>query len=559
MAERVSQPIASSSATGRQARREQRVPEEKAVREILRAAAREHVARERLVPPLTLEELRAHTRIVIESLGQDPAYSDFTTVMLGNETWRETLAGIPFDRRVVLLPQCLRTRGECPAEMDEFGLLCEQCGRCLIGEFQAEAQALGCVTLVAEGTTVVTRLLEQGRVDAVIGVSCLHVLERAFPHAAMHAIPSIAIPLSRDGCDATGVDADWVREAMRLKSEGKWSGRLDIDALRWEVEKWFQMDALQSLLGSGGTFTEQTALEWLAQAGKRWRPLLAVCVHKTLAGLRDGDPLPDHVRKVALATECFHKASLLHDDIEDGDEFRYGAPTLARQHGMPIALNLGDYLIGEGYRLLAESGLAPSQQARAFKIVAEGHRTLCLGQGAELSWMRHSSPLTTTQVLDLFRRKTAPAFEVALRLGAVCADADEALEEPLQRFSAALGIAYQIQDDLEDAFDPQAPGDAAARRPSILVSIACEQASGAPRARLEIALDARSSGASRKEIFRDVFLMLRTEEKARQLLEHYRNEALRSLSPLQNAHLKGLLRRLVGRLLGPPPTGASKA
>ncbi|HNU98314.1 MAG TPA: polyprenyl synthetase family protein [Verrucomicrobiota bacterium] len=559
MAEPSPRPAAVSTPDRRLARPAQRVPKDKAMRELLRAAARDHVARHRLVPPLTLEELRAHTRAVIESLGQDPAYSDFTTVLIGNETWRETLAGIPFDRRVVLLPQCLRTRGDCAAEMDEFGLLCEQCGRCLIGEFQAEAQGLGCVTLVAEGTTVVTRLLEQGRVDAVIGVSCLHVLERAFPHAAMHAIPGIAIPLFRDGCDATGVDADWVREAIRLKSEVVWPGRLDIDALRREVERWFQIDELQSVLGCAGTFTELKAHEWLAQAGKRWRPLLTVCVHNTLAGLADTDSLPDSVRKVAMATECFHKASLLHDDIEDGDEFRYGAPTLARQHGMPIALNLGDYLIGEGYRLLADSGLTPLQRVRAFKIAAEGHRSLCLGQGAELDWMRSASPLTTAQTLDLFRCKTAPAFEVALRLGAVCADADEAIEEPLRRFSAALGIAYQIRDDLDDAFDPQAPGDAAARRPSILVSIACEQASGDARARLQLAFGTEASAATRREIFRDVFLMLRTEDKARQLLEHYRNEAQRSLSPLQNAHLKGLLRRLVGRLLGPPPTAPAKA
>ncbi len=559
MAEPLSAPLSPSSAISLPKRAPQRVPADKAIRDTLRDAARERVARERLVPPLTLEELRTHARGVLESLGQDAAYSDFTTVMLGNETWRETLAGIPFDRRVLLLPQCLRQRKECPAEMDDIGLLCEQCGRCLIGEFQAEAQALGYVALVAEGTTVVTRLLEQGHVDAVIGVSCLHVLERAFPHAAMHAIPGIAIPLFRDGCDATGVDVDWVREAIHLKSGAKWPGRLDIDGLRQEVDDWFRSDALKHTLGCAGTFTEEKALAWLAQAGKRWRPLLAVCVHKTLAGLADNDPLPEPVRKVAIATECFHKASLLHDDIEDGDEFRYGEPTLARRHGVPIALNLGDYLIGEGYRLLADSGLPSPQQARAFRIAAEGHRTLCLGQGAELYWMRHPLPLTTAQVLDLFRQKTAPAFEVALCLGAVCAGADEALEEPIRHFSAALGIAYQIKDDLEDAFDPQSPGDAAARRPSILVSIACEQASGEVRERLELMLKTESPAETRATAFRDIFLALRVEEKARQLLDHYRNEAIRSLSPLQNSQLKGLLRRLVGRLLGTPPADSIKA
>ncbi len=537
----------------------QRVPADKSVRDILRAAAREHVAREQLVPPLTLEELRGHARNLVRALGQDPAFDDFTTVLLGNETWRETLAGIPFDRRVLLLPQCLRTRRECPAEMDEFGLLCEQCGRCQIGDFQAEALALGYVVLVAEGTTVVTRLLEQGHVDAVIGVSCLHVLERAFPHTANHAIPSIAIPLFRDGCDATGVDVDWLRETVQSKSGAQWPGRLDLDALRGEVNGWFALEALQHILGGAGTFTEEKALAWLAQAGKRWRPLLAVCVYKTLAGLADNDPLPDFVRRIAIATECFHKASLLHDDIEDGDDFRYGEPTLARQHGIPIALNLGDYLIGEGYRLLAECGISARQQARALKIAAEGHRTLCLGQGAELRWARESSLLTTAQVLELFRHKTAPAFEVALRLGAVCADADETLEQPLHCFSESLGVAYQIKDDLEDAFAAHSPSDTAARRPSILVAIAGEQSGGAVLARLETALNTASPAEGQKEVFRDIFLALRVEEKARLLLEHYRNEAIRSLSPLHNAHLKGLLQRLVGRVLGTPPQERPKS
>jgi geranylgeranyl pyrophosphate synthase len=525
----------------------QRVPEDKALRDSLRAAARAHVEREGLVPPLTLEELRTHARTLIRNLGADPAYQDFTTVMVGNETWRDTLSGIPFDRRVLLLPQCLRQRKECPAEMDEIGLLCEQCGRCLIGEFQAEAEALGYVVLVAEGTTVVTRLLEQGRVDAVVGVSCLHTLERAFPHAAAHAIPGIALPLFRDGCDATGVDVDWLRDAVRLKSAEKWPGRLDIDQLRGEVDSWFKLENLRTRMRSADTFTEEKSLAWLAQAGKRWRPLLAMCVFKSLSGLGEDDAVPEAICKVSLATECFHKASLLHDDIEDGDDFRYGEMTLACRYGMPIALNLGDYLIGEGYRLLADSGVSAGQQARMFKIAAEGHRSLCLGQGAELCWVREPAPMSTAQVLDLFRNKTAPAFEVALRLGAVCANADENVEQSLKRFSEALGIAYQIRDDLEDAFTPQTPGDAAARRPSILVSLAYEQAAPELRQRLEVAWQTGNSAAHRQEVFRDLFLTLKIEEKARQLLDHYRNEAIRSLSPLQNSHLKGLLRRLVGR------------
>src|SRR5260370_19193846 len=64
--------------------------------------------------------------------------------------------------------------------------------------------------------------------------------------------------------------------------------------------------------------------------------------------------LPDSVRRVALAIEAFHKASLVHDDIEDDDTFRYGRETLHRQYGVGTAINVGDYLLGLGYRLIGK-------------------------------------------------------------------------------------------------------------------------------------------------------------------------------------------------------------
>ena len=435
--------------------------------------------------------------------------------------------------------------------MDEVGLLCQGCGRCAIGDFQETAEALGYVVLVAEGTTVVTRLLEQGRVDAVIGVSCLHVLERAFPHAAAHAIPSIAIPLYRDGCDATGFDQEWLREALELRATARWAGRVDIDQLRQEVESWFQLDKLRELMGTRGTFTEEEALAWLALGGKRWRPVLTACAYQTLAAKDDKIEMPEAVRKVAVATECFHKASLLHDDIEDHDEFRYGQPTPGRVLGMPIALNLGDFLIGEGYRLLTESGLSPAAQSRLMRVATEGHRNLCLGQGAELCWVRQPTQLSTTEVLKIFRQKTAPAFEVALRLGAICAGADETVEQSLKRFSEALGVAFQIRDDLEDRSGLETSAEESPASASILVSLAWEHADNPVRQRLQEAWQSANMDADVRELLREVCLSLRIEEKARQLLDHYRNEAIRSLSGLTNSHLKGLLRRLVGRVLGP--------
>jgi geranylgeranyl diphosphate synthase, type II len=534
----------------------QKVPPALELRNALRAAAARRVQERALVAPLSLEELRENAAEIVAELGADRAYQDFITVLVGNETWRETMAGIPFERRVLLLPQCLKDRLHCQAPLDEIGLLCQNCGHCTIGDFLGEAETLGYVALVAEGTSVVTQLLEQGRVDAVIGVSCLHVLEKAFPHAAAHAIPSIAIPLHRDGCEATDFDRSWLREILELRSAARWAGRVDIDELRQEVDAWFRPEELRQFLNLGRTATEDEALNWLAQGGKRWRPVLTACVYRTLAGCEEKAPTPPGVRKVAIATECFHKASLLHDDLEDHDDFRYGQPTPGLRLGMPIALNLGDYLIGEGYRLLAESGLPADRQARLLRVAAEGHRSLCLGQGAELCWMREPRPLSTEEVLGIFRQKTAPAFEVALRLGAICAGADEIVETSLHHFSEALGVAFQIRDDLEDGISLRQPGAPDRPQASILVAIACEQADAGLRERLVRAWHAKSDISDAQELLREVSAALKVEARAQQLLEHYRNEAIRSLSGLTHSHLKGLLRRLVGRVLGaatPPP------
>src|SRR6185295_9009219 len=238
---------------------------------------------------------------------------------------------------------------------------------------------------------------------------------------------------------------------IHLSSDDR-TWRLDLDKLREDVQSWFgakQMDALFG--GAALSETERIAREWLGRDGKRWRPLLTACAYKAF----QDDPnqtIPEGVRKVALAVECFHKASLIHDDIEDEDAERYGQPTVHAEHGMAVALNVGDLLVGEGYRLLAESDAPPRVISQMIRIASAGHRSLCLGQGAELCWSRRQRPMGVQEVLGIFRQKTAPAFEVALRLGAAYAEAGDDVHEVLTRYSEALGIAYQIRDDLDDLY-----------------------------------------------------------------------------------------------------------
>ncbi len=89
-----------------------------------------------------------------------------------------------------------------------------------------------------------------------------------------------------------------------------------------------------------------------------------------------------------MSIEAFHKASLVHDDIEDDDQFRYGDPTLHRKFGTATAINVGDYLIGLGYRLISRQAaqIGPDVAADILDRLAEAHLKLSEGQGAELLW-----------------------------------------------------------------------------------------------------------------------------------------------------------------------------
>ena len=242
------------------------IPQTKKERDALLAYIREFLAREPLVPPMPLDELRVHAERLIAETGYDPIYLHYTAVLLNNEMWREALAAIPFERRLLLMPKCLRVESKCPAPFDEFGLLCKQCGLCTIQDFQNEAEALGYAVLVAEGSAIVMSLIQTGQIEAIVGISCLPVLERTFPYVEAAAIPAVAVPLLQDDCIDTTVDIDWVWEYLHLTSEDK-TRRLNLNALKDEVAGWFGRDSLDSLMGQADGAAETIARDWLAGKG----------------------------------------------------------------------------------------------------------------------------------------------------------------------------------------------------------------------------------------------------------------------------------------------------
>lgn len=305
---------------------------------------------------------------------------------------------------------------------------------------------------------------------------------------------------------------------------------------------WFSEETLGEVMGKAGSETERIGRAWLVTEGKRWRPLLTASVFEVYGGELT------RIRDAAVAVECFHKASLMHDDIEDNDDERYGLPTVHNEYGVPAAINAGDYLIGEGYRLLAGADFPGAVRAEMVRVAAHGHRELCLGQGEELAFCRKPAPVSEAAVLRIYERKTAAAFEVAVLLGAVAAEADAATRAHLSHFSRAAGTAYQIRDDIEDFGSSRGrASDMLSMRPTVFLAAAC--ASDHPDVRVALEAVWRGAGLDARRDLMEAIGAAGLHRQAELLYAHYRSETEKVVALVRHTGLRHLLRQIMARML----------
>jgi len=179
-------------------------------------------------------------------------------------------------------------------------------------------------------------------------------------------------------------------------------------------------------------------------SGKRLRPLLSL-----LLGKASGAPAAP-LRTLIVASEMFHAASLAHDDLQDGDEIRWGRPTLWSRFGSNQAINVGDAMIGMTYEVLSELrkvGVSAERVCRVMEVFNRAHMRMAEGQHMDLLAAGRLGA-GVASYLDMIARKTAAACECAAHAAAVLAGADE-LEEPYRHFGHAFGMLYQICDDIQ--------------------------------------------------------------------------------------------------------------
>jgi geranylgeranyl pyrophosphate synthase len=516
---------------------------------------------------------------VLKSLGLGESCLGFAMVMLTNEFWRDQVAAIPFHRRLMLLPHCLKNAEGCPAEYDELGLDCKKCGACEVGDFRTKAEELGYKVLVSEGTPIVLKIIVSGHIDAIVGVACLNVLEKAFDKVLLAGIPCIATPLLSSNCKNTSVDNDWVFESIGLHTPPPATKTRTFMHLMRSASALFEEPELNRLAPRARATGpesdplrrhEAIAYDFLARGGKRSRPFITLAVYDALHGapatLSDAaEAMPDHVKRCAIAIESFHKASLVHDDIEDDDSFRYGRETLHREFGVGTAINVGDYLIGFGYRSVSRDRkvLGGETAADILDKLADAHIKLSEGQGSELLWREAKDKgLTTLDALKIYALKTSPAFEAALYTGLRLAGPAEKYEKTIADYSRNVGVAFQILNDIKDWTGDEdnklvSGQDVLSARPTLLLALALEGLSPLQRKELLdlIAQARRGTASAADEVVarvRHLYFTANVFEKADKLVDKFRAKAEALADDVEPTELRELLYYLVDSVLEKP-------
>jgi geranylgeranyl diphosphate synthase type I len=192
-------------------------------------------------------------------------------------------------------------------------------------------------------------------------------------------------------------------------------------------------------------------------AGKRLRPILCLLACAEVGG----DPAS--ALPAAAAIEILHNFSLVHDDIEDGDEMRRHRPTAWKVWGAPQAINMGDGMYTLAFaaiQQLARRGVEAKITLKALDIFTRTCLVLTEGQHLDMHFEQRTT-VTVTEYMDMIQRKTAALVGASVAIGALIGGAAPEQAQALQRFGRAVGLAFQIRDDILGVWgDPEETGKA---------------------------------------------------------------------------------------------------
>jgi geranylgeranyl diphosphate synthase, type I len=268
-----------------------------------------------------------------------------------------------------------------------------------------------------------------------------------------------------------------------------------------------------------------------AHIGKRLRPALCLLTCEAVGG-DTAKALP-----LAAALELVHNFSLVHDDIQDGDRKRHDRDTVWAVWGLPQAINAGDALLSIAYLSLAESldaGLSAEAAVRAAGLLAERTLEMVEGQVMDIEF-EDWREVGLEEYVAMISRKTGALFDASLGLGALAGGAPLAEVEALGRCGRALGIAFQVRDDMlgvwgaEERTGKSAASDIRRRKKSLPAVYALTRADAGEREELGRIYDRESVSAEDVERVLALMDALGAQAYCASMAAEYKDAALREL------------------------------
>jgi octaprenyl-diphosphate synthase len=203
-------------------------------------------------------------------------------------------------------------------------------------------------------------------------------------------------------------------------------------------------EKLKENLSSDSLLISQVASHLVNRKGKRLRPAMVFLSYGACMNTGTNSASSPQVMNVALAIECIHTATLLHDDVIDQSKVRRGQVSVNHKWNNTISVLMGDFLLAKSLRLIVET-----KSPTLLSTISKATENLSIGEMNEVQ-ESHNFDLDEETYFQIISEKTASLFTASCESGAVAAGAEKKVQENLREYGQNLGIAFQITDDLLD-------------------------------------------------------------------------------------------------------------
>jgi len=303
--------------------------------------------------------------------------------------------------------------------------------------------------------------------------------------------------------------------------------------------------AMLDILSEGDSVLFRAARHLIEAGGKLVRPVLFLLACEFVGGD------PEKLVLAAAGAEFGHVASLIHDDIIDGDDMRRGVEAVHVRFGIPLAILAGDLLIFKAFQMLAltaERGVPLDRVVEALRISTESSVAVDEGEALDVL-MGEELDVGLTEYFRMIKLKTAEAFRSGLLIGALLAGGTEEEMKALARYGLLIGLAFQIQDDILGVFGSEEVlgkpvSDVLKGRRNFLIVHALSRGPDHLRRRLLELLSSSELGPEELGEVREILVEAGSLDEARRLVDKLTEAAKKAIEGLGEPEARAALMQM---------------